>query len=222
MKKSNKISEKRKREVWQWYDKTMKSLEISKEILKKGELRKIFRKIGVKPVLIGGMAVRLFGDLIVTGDIDFLFSKEDYEKLKKEGRRHGIDIKHNSFIFKGGRIDIVKEGKKGKTGVVPAPDAIRDKGIRPTLEGLVFLELIALRIKDSDYIARLSSKINEATLKDLIDKSGSKDAWNAYQALTGAWNYVRGIKNIDLRKLRKQWDWINKIRSSKQKREKYV
>ena len=103
---------------------------------------------GINPVIIGGLAVQHWGVVRMTEDLDLLISKADYDKLQKDGK-----IQYGSLKFKPGyQVDIVYEGRDGN----PGPNAVRD-GIThfPTLAGLLYLKLIAGRMKDQSDIVEL-------------------------------------------------------------------
>jgi hypothetical protein len=94
----------------------------------------------VKPVLIGGMAVQLYGWRRMTEDIDIMLTSVDYNKLRRDNTVNARDK-----IWLGKRIvDVIPEG-----GKFPLVQDIRDgDSVFPTVDGFIYTKLIANRAKD--------------------------------------------------------------------------
>ena len=107
----------------------------------------------VDPVLVGGLAVQHHGYVRLTEDIDILISRVDYDRLVEEGL-----IKFGSLkrFQSGVQVDVLTEGKDGN----PDPSVVRDPELPnlPTLEGLVYLKLLAGRLKDHADVAELMKR----------------------------------------------------------------
>jgi hypothetical protein len=119
------------------------------------DLVKYLAKHGVDPVLVGGMAVQHHGLTRLTEDIDILISRTDYDRLVTDGLIKFGSLKH----FKSGvQVDVLTEGKDGN----PDPSVVRnpESPNLPTLEGLIYLKLLAGRLKDHGDIGELL-KIHE-------------------------------------------------------------
>jgi hypothetical protein len=155
------------------------------------ELQVIFTNIGVNPVLIGGMAVRLFAEPVMTYDYDILLSRDDFLKLKKGGRGFGLIYKHDdSFRYKDTVIECLVEGEKVEGGAEPSPDLVRGEGFSPSLEGIFFLKLISFRPRDREHLARLFSRgLDEEKLHALIASYGREKLWERYLELKRFWTF---------------------------------
>ncbi len=155
------------------------------------ELQEIFTKAGVKPVLIGGMAVRLFAEPVMTYDFDILLSRDDFLTLKKAGKEFGLIYKQTgTFRYKETVIECLVEGKKVDGGAVPSPDLVRGEGFVPSREGIFFLKLISFRPRDREHLARLYSKgLDEEKLHALIASYGKERLWKRYQELKRFWTF---------------------------------
>lgn len=112
------------------------------------------KEYGIKPVIVGGMAVQYYGYRRMTEDIDILISKEAYQKLEEDGK-----IKFGQLKIKPGiQIDVLTEGKDGN----PDPEKIRElNSYYPTIEGLIYMKLISGRMKDQADIVELLKIHNE-------------------------------------------------------------
>ncbi len=115
------------------------------------ELARLSRLAGVKPVVIGGLAVNHHGYMRVTADVDILVSREDavplYRMLKAEPgwKRHAEGFK-NTEVDVG--LDICVEGERTAPGSIeefPSPADLRKVRLRP-LPVPVLSELIALKV----------------------------------------------------------------------------
>jgi len=108
----------------------------------------LLREYGIKPVIVGGLAVQRHGYRRFTEDVDILISRSDYERLENDGK-----IKFGMLKVKPGiQIDVLWEGRDGN----PHPDFVRDgNSYYPTLEGLIYLKLLARRIKDRADVVEL-------------------------------------------------------------------
>lgn len=134
---------------------------------------------GITPLLIGGLAVQHYGVERQTVDIDILLSKIDYQTLLEDRK-----IKYGTLKFKPGvQVDVLSEGKDGN----PNPEIIRDgNSVYPTLEGLIYLKLIARRLKDQGDIAELlkANGLTQALKKRVLSLLPEKhkqpflDIWN--------------------------------------------
>jgi hypothetical protein len=191
------MAEKAEKHSYKWYKERSESLgrhvARSQEFIADSEgmldrLQRIFEKLDVHPVLIGGMALRLLAEpTLLTEDFDFLFSLEDCERLRKDGYRYGINVRLGHFTFEGQRIEVVKEGDVGKNGKNPHPDVVRDRDMIPSVEGLFMLKLISMRPKDREHMARLFPRLNEEKLRRLIDGYGGEELWKQYEKLKEFW-----------------------------------
>jgi hypothetical protein len=96
---------------------------------------------GEMPVLVGGLAVQLYGVTRMTEDVDILVSKETYDKLVADEK-----IKYGQLkLIPGTQIDVLCEGKDEN----PHPDFVRgDPPEYPSLPGLIYLKLLSGRYKD--------------------------------------------------------------------------
>jgi len=106
----------------------------------------------IRPVIVGGLALQKFGYRRLTEDIDLLLSRRDYNFLVDEGK-----IRYGQLKIKPGvQIDVLTEGKDEN----PDPEVVRDgNSLYPTLEGLIYLKLLAGRMKDKADVVELL-KIN--------------------------------------------------------------
>lgn len=116
---------------------------------------------GINPVIVGGLAVQYHGYRRFTEDIDILLSREDYDKLVEDNK-----IKFGQLKLKPGlQIDVLTEGKDNN----PDPDFVRDGNSNwPTLEGLIYLKLVANRVKDQADIVELIK--SEGGSEGLLDR----------------------------------------------------
>jgi predicted nucleotidyltransferase len=117
---------------------------------------------GIKPVLIGGIAIQQWGYERQTTDLDILVSQRDYRRLMQHG-----EIEHGHLDFPGAfPIDVLCEGVDRK----PGPEVVRDgASVYPTFEGLILLKLIANRLKDrADIVELLKRRPMTAILKQKI------------------------------------------------------
>jgi hypothetical protein len=108
---------------------------------------------GIKPVIIGGLAVQYHGLTRMTEDLDLLVSRVDYDKLKADGK-----ISYGTLRYLPGyQVDVIWEGRDGN----PNPESVRQgDSVYPTLLGLLCLKLISGRGKDQGDIIELI-KIHE-------------------------------------------------------------
>lgn len=117
-----------------------------------GELRSLCRKIGVHPVVIGGLAVSHHGYARFTADVDVLVSRDEaatlYRRLKSEPgwKRYAEGFKNTVFNV---ALDVCVEGERtspSSTEVFPSPKEVRTLRVRP-LPVIGLAELIALKVK---------------------------------------------------------------------------
>jgi len=155
------------------------------------DLQRIFTEMGVKPVLIGGMAIRLFAEPVMTYDFDILLSRDDFLALKKTGKRYGLIYKQaGTFRYKDTMIECQVEGEKIGSNTIPSPELIRGERFSPTLEGIFFLKLLSFRPRDREHLSRLFSKgIDEDKLHVLIRSYRKKELWDRYQELKKFWTF---------------------------------
>jgi len=115
------------------------------------ELARLCREAGVKPLVIGGLAVNHHGYMRVTADVDILVSREEavplYRRLKSEPgwKRHAEGFK-NTIVGVG--LDICVEGERTSPGSIeefPSPAELKKVAVRP-LPVLALPELIALKV----------------------------------------------------------------------------
>ncbi len=101
------------------------------------ELARLCRLAGVKPVVIGGLAVNHHGYMRVTADVDILVSRQDavplYRRLKAEPgwKRHAEGFK-NTVV--GVRLDTRVEGERvapGSAEEFPSPKDLKSMAVRP-------------------------------------------------------------------------------------------
>jgi len=169
------------------------------------KLKLVFDNLNVHPVLIGTMCAREFGEDLLTDNYNFLFSKEDYGKLKQDGHEYGIKVrvniklcknnrhiflrgtrsitftKINNFKFDGWNVNVIKEGDPEVNGINPHPRAIEGAHGVCSIEGLVYLQLINYRQKGVGHIFRLMSRVDEQKLKAITGSQNNEKAWKVYQ-----------------------------------------
>jgi len=150
------------------------------------ELEDTFRRLSIRPVWIGGIAVGLITEPVFTYDMDILVDREDFLTLKRKGRRFGVVYKAaGSFRYKGEVLECIVEGEKLDDYVAPSPDAIRGEDFEPTIEGLFLLKLSRLYGRDRAHLAMLYDfeKPNEVILRNLIETYGDEKLWKRYLRL---------------------------------------
>jgi hypothetical protein len=115
------------------------------------ELARLCREAGVRPLVVGGLAVNHHGYMRFTADVDILVAREEavplYRRLKAEPgwKRHAEGFK-NTFVDVG--LDICVEGERTSPGSAeefPAPAELRKVDVRP-LPVPALAELIALKV----------------------------------------------------------------------------
>lgn len=114
------------------------------------DLIKFMSRHNVDPVLVGGLAVQHHGYVRLTEDIDILIPRADYDRLVAEGVIKFWMLKRfNPNV----QVDVLTEGKDRN----PDPSVVRDPSSPnlPTLEGLIYLKLLAGRLKDHADVAEL-------------------------------------------------------------------
>ncbi|HJS56737.1 MAG TPA: hypothetical protein VKA01_01430 [Vicinamibacteria bacterium] len=129
------------------------------------ELARLCRLAGVKPVVIGGLAVNHHGYMRVTADVDILVSRQEavplYRRLKAEPgwRRHAEGFK-NTVVGIG--LDICVEGERTAPGSVeefPSPATLRKVSLRPlpvpALSELIALKVMSGRARDDADVVEL-------------------------------------------------------------------
>jgi len=160
----------------------------------------VFSKAGAACVLIGGYAVNYYKLSRQTADVDFLITKEDFEKisslLEKEGFKkdyeqevfarfsgrgtHLMDIDF-MFVDKDTLDKIIKEGKEASIA--------RQKFIVPSLNHLIALKLHAIKynpgireykdLPDIIQLIRINRlDIKNAGFKELCLKYGTEGLYN--------------------------------------------
>lgn len=129
------------------------------------ELARLCRLAGVKPVVIGGLAVNHHGYMRVTADVDILVSRRDavplYRRLKAEPgwKRHAEGFK-NTYVNVG--LDICVEGERtapGSNEEFPSPGNLRKVPVRPlavpALSELIALKVMSGRARDDADVVEL-------------------------------------------------------------------
>ncbi len=129
------------------------------------ELARLCRLAGVKPVVIGGLAVNHHGYMRVTADVDILVSREDavplYRKLRAEPgwKRHAEGFK-KTYVDVG--LDIRVEGEPtapDSAEEFPSPAELRKVPIRPlpvpALSELIALKVMSGRARDDADVVEL-------------------------------------------------------------------
>jgi hypothetical protein len=107
----------------------------------------LWREYKIKPVVVG-LAVQKHGYRRFTEDTDILISKADHDRLEQDGKIKFGQLKINPGV----QIDVLCEGQDGN----PHPDFVRDgNSYYPTLEGLVYLKMLAGRLRDHADIVEL-------------------------------------------------------------------
>jgi len=108
----------------------------------------LWKEYRIKPVIVGGLAVQRHGYRRQTEDIDILISKADHEKLLQDGKINFGRLKIRRRID----VDVLWEGRDGN----PSPDFVRDgDSYYPSLEGLIYLKILAGRVKDRADVVEL-------------------------------------------------------------------
>ncbi len=160
------------------------------------ELEHILQELSIRPVWIGGIAVGLMVEPITTYDMDILVGKEDFPELKRRGAKFGIKYKGKardrnmeSFRYGGEALDCVVEGAQMGDYTMPPPDAVREKGFLPSIEGMFLLKLMRLNWKDRDHLSRLwdFKPPDEAKLRDLVQTYGTEELWQGYLRFRTLW-----------------------------------
>jgi hypothetical protein len=129
------------------------------------ELQVLCRELGVKPVIIGGLAVSHHGYARFTADVDILLSREEaatlYRRLKSEPgwKRYAEGFK-NTFFDVG--LDVCVEGERTSPRseeVFPNPREVRTLAVRPIpvidLAGLIALKVKSGRARDDADVVEL-------------------------------------------------------------------
>ncbi len=129
------------------------------------ELARLCREAGVRPLVIGGLAVNHHGYMRVTADVDILVSRDEavplYRRLKSEPgwKRHAEGFK-NTIVGVG--LDICVEGERtapGSTEEFPNPGELKKAGIRPlpvpALSELIALKVMSARARDDADVVEL-------------------------------------------------------------------
>lgn len=120
------------------------------------ELWRLCRDAGVKPVVIGGLAVNHHGYMRVTADVDVLVSREEaiplYQRLKAEpGWKRQAEGFKNTLVGVG--LDIYVEGE------FPNPTELRTVDVRPlpvpSLPELIALKVMSGRARDDADVVEL-------------------------------------------------------------------
>ncbi len=115
------------------------------------ELARVCEEAGVRPVVIGGLAVSHHGYMRVTADVDILVARQDavalYRRLRSEPgwRRYSEGFKNTEL---GVGLDICVEGERtapGSTEEFPDPAELRTVAVRP-LPVPALAELLALKV----------------------------------------------------------------------------
>lgn len=163
--------------------------EVSRKFMKNAikdlipDLEDIFAELRVNPVWIGGIAIGMMSEPVSTFDLDILISQEDFLTLKRYREDYGIIyVGHNTFKYRGERLDCIVEGENIEGYLAPSPDIIRESGYMPRVEGIFYLKLMANRNKDKWHLSILSEKqeLDELKLKEIIDYYGYLEVWNNY------------------------------------------
>lgn len=129
------------------------------------DLARLCRAEGVKPLVIGGLAVNHHGYMRVTADVDILVSRAEavplYRRLKSEPgwKRYAEGFK-NTLVGVG--LDICVEGERtspGSTEEFPSPAELKKIGVRPlpvpTLSDLIALKVMSGRARDDADVVEL-------------------------------------------------------------------
>lgn len=137
-----------------------------------------FQTHDISYCFIGGFAVREYGFVRMTVDIDVLVKKSDEPKLQKVFGIHDI----TRFKFRGTPIDVLFSGERiGKRGVnFPEPAAVlerREHGNFVTLKNLLVLKLdsglMGKRLKDLGDVQELI-RVNHLS-RDYLNDTGIPD-----------------------------------------------
>ena len=154
------------------------------------ELENIFKELEIYPVWIGGIAIGMMVEPVHTLDMDILISQKDFLILKRNREKYLLVYKGgNSFRFRGTRLDCIVEGENIEGYLAPSPDDIREMDYMPSIEGMFYLKLMAMRNKDKFHLALLYSeqKPDEEKLYNLILDYGYPELWSRYLALKEYW-----------------------------------
>ncbi len=129
------------------------------------ELARLCREAGVRPLVIGGLAVNHHGYMRVTADVDILVARDEavplYRRLKSETgwKRHAEGFK-NTIVGVG--LDICVEGERtapGSTEEFPSPaelDKVRIAPLPvPALSELIALKVMSGRARDDADVVEL-------------------------------------------------------------------
>ncbi len=129
------------------------------------DLARLCRDEGVKPLVIGGLAVNHHGYMRVTANVDILVSREEavplYRRLKLETgwKRHAEGFKNTAL---GVGLVICMEGERtspGSTEELPSPAELKKVGVRPlpvpALSELIALKVMSGRARDDADVVEL-------------------------------------------------------------------
>jgi hypothetical protein len=129
------------------------------------ELARVCEEAGVRPVVIGGLAVNHHGYMRVTADVDILVARRDavalYRRLRSEPgwRRYSEGFKNTEL---GVRLDICVEGERtapGSTEEFPDPAQLLTVAVYPlpvpTLAELLALKVMSGRARDDADVVEL-------------------------------------------------------------------
>jgi hypothetical protein len=134
------------------------------------ELARVSQELGVRPVVIGGLAVNHHGYMRFTADVDVLVARADavelYRRLRSEpGWRRQTEGFKNTELGVG--LDICVEGERTaprSAEEFPDPARLRTVGVRP-LPVVALPDLIALKVMsgrardDADVVELLKRRV---------------------------------------------------------------
>ena len=162
-------------------------------------ISEISNKSGVSCVLIGGFAVNYYKVTRQTVDVDFLITKEDFDKISEQLKKAGFELEFTEEVFtrfKGNNrylmdIDFMFVDKDTLTKIIKDGKEIsiaKQKFIVPSLNTLIALKLHAIKhnqklreYKDLPDIINLirTNKVNHRSeeFRDLCLKYGTKELY---------------------------------------------
>lgn len=144
------------------------------------DLARIGRELGIRPVVIGGLAVNHHGYLRLTADLDVLVSKASAMALLRRLRaepgwkRHAEGFKNSAL---GVSVDICVEGQRtapDSTETFPNPSELETISTRPlpvpTLAELIALKVMSGRARDDADVVELLKR-HRSRIPDLRRKA---------------------------------------------------
>ena len=162
------------------------------------ELARLCSEAGVKPVVIGGLAVNHHGYMRVTADVDILVSRQEvvplYRRLRDEPgwKRHAEGFK-NTLVGVG--LDVCVEGERTSPGSreeFPNPAELAKVAVRPlpvpALSELIALKVMSGRARDDADVVELLKRHRSrmGALRSAASKRlRTAEARNRLRALVG-------------------------------------